>query len=320
MINAIGFLNGKVRTIPDAKKVHLFINSGGKIWVDLQNPSRDEMHYLEHELKLHHLALEDSLNQHQRSKIERYEDFHYVVVHSVTQTDFMETTQLNLFLGKNFVISVHQKPLHFIPEIRERITENPELFKRGSDYILYMLLDHSADQLFPAMDSLEESLNRIEDLVFKERESGKKGFLQMLLKSKRQLLHLRKITWPQMEVLNVLSSGELQYISRSNLLYYRDIYDHLIRINSMIETQRELVSSAMEGHRLAISNSLNQVMKKLTAITAIVTLPTMIAGIYGMNFAFIPELKWELGFYVVIVSMLFSTVLLAIFFKQKDWI
>ncbi|MBI5225211.1 magnesium/cobalt transporter CorA [Candidatus Micrarchaeota archaeon] len=320
MITAFGIVDGKVKSISETKKIHVLIKSGSKVWVDLQNPTREEMHYLENELKLHHLALEDSLTQHQRAKVERYEDFHYVVVHTVTENEALKTTQLNLFIGKNFLISLHMKKIGFIDDVSASITAMPELFRRGPDYVAYMLLDRSADLLFPTMDRLESDLDKVEELVFREKESGRRSFLELLLSSKRKLLHLRKIAWPQMEVLNILSSGELAFVSRQNLVYYRDIYDHLIRINSMIESQRELLSASMEGHRLSISNSLNQVMKKLTAITAIVTVPAMIAGIYGMNFTFIPELKWELGFYVAIVSMLLATALLAMFFKRKDWI
>ncbi|MEK6954114.1 MAG: magnesium/cobalt transporter CorA [Candidatus Micrarchaeota archaeon] len=320
MINALGLMNGKLHKGIDAKKLHLYIKNGNKLWADIENPTRGEIEYLEKELGLHHLALEDSMNQNQRAKVERYDDFHYIVVHTVTEMEDFQTVQLNIFIGKNFIISMHAKPLGITNDAMKSIISNPELMRRGADYVAYMLLDRSADQLFPTMDRLEKNLDRIEELVFREKESAKASFLALLLKSKRQLLHMRKISWPQMEVLNILSSGELAYISRSNLVYYRDIYDHMIRINSMIETQRELLSASMEGHRLSISNSLNQVMKKLTAITAIVTVPAMIAGIYGMNFAFIPELKWELGFYVVIVTMLLTTALLAVFFKQKDWI
>lgn len=320
MINAIGLFRGKLQKNIDPRKLHQFIRDGNKLWADIESPTKDEISYLEKELGLHHLALEDSMTEHQRAKVERFEEYHYVVVHTVTEMEGFETVQLNIFIGKNFAISLHSKPLGIVQDAMRSIIAKPELMKRGADYVAYMLLDRSADELFPAMDRLERNLDRIEEMVFREKESGKKNFLELLLRSKRQLLHLRKISWPQMEVLNILSSGELAYISRENLAYFRDIYDHMIRINSMIETQRELLSASMEGHRLSISNSLNLVMKKLTAITAIVTIPAMIAGIYGMNFAFIPELKWEFGYYVVIVSMLLSTALLAVFFKQKDWI
>ncbi|HLC48334.1 MAG TPA: magnesium/cobalt transporter CorA [Candidatus Norongarragalinales archaeon] len=319
MITACGIINGTFTRSIEPSSVPLLQKGKNVIWMDLADPSKQELSFLESKLGLHHLALEDALNQRQRAKVERYDEYHFIVVHSITETEKLEATQLNLFISKHALISIHIKPLQFVSDVKRRLGENPHLLRRGPDYGAYMLLDASADNLFPLMDKLEETIDKIEEEVFKERGSSPKGLLNSLFRVKKGLLHLRKITWPQMEVLNVLSSGELKYISKENLVYFRDVYDHMIRINTIIETQRELVSGSMEGHLMSVSNNLNKIMKKLTAITAIVLVPGLIAGIYGMNFK-APELNWEFGFYASLASMLLSTILLAVYFKQKDWI
>ncbi|MFH1257896.1 MAG: magnesium/cobalt transporter CorA [Candidatus Micrarchaeota archaeon] len=319
MITACGSINGKYCEKIDPQKIHLSLIEENTIWADVENPTKEEAEYLERQLRIHHLALEDALNEKQRAKVERYDEFHFIVIHSVTETSKFETTQLNIIIMKNLVLSIHLKPLKFISALRQRLAENPQLVNRGPDFITYMLLDASSDQLFPLMDRLEGMIDKVEEGVFRENGKDEK-LMNTLFKAKKELLHLRKTTWPQMEVLNVLASGELKYIQKRNLIYFRDVYDHLIRINTLIETQRELVSSSMEGHLMVVSNNLNKIMKKLTAITAIIMLPTLIAGIYGTNFIFVPELKWEFGFYAALASMLLSTILLAIFFKQKEWI
>lgn len=319
MISGFGTMDGKLEKIEDLRKVAPYIKHG-VVWIDCLKPTKEELSFLEKEFKLHHLALEDSMNENQRAKVERYDEFHYIVIHSITETEKLETTQLNLFVFEKMIVSVHLKHLDFIEEMKKKVVENPYLILKGPDHIAYLLLDASADQLFPMMDKLEETIDRVEESVFRQKaaESGKT--MNTLFNAKKQLLHLRKITWPQMEVLNVLSSGELKYISRENLIYYRDVYDHLIRINSIIETQRELVSGAMEGNLMVQSNNLNKVVKKLTAITAIIMLPSLIVGVYGSNFHFIPELQWEYGFYGMLASALVTTILLAIYFKQRDWV
>ncbi|MFH0971902.1 MAG: magnesium/cobalt transporter CorA [Candidatus Micrarchaeota archaeon] len=320
MITACGLVNGKFHAKLDVSRLHKFLSGSNKVWADVENPTKEELDYLEKQLNLHHLALEDTLNERQRAKVERFDEFHFIVVHSITETEKLESTQLNLFIGRNFLVSIHLKHLGFIQKTRSLLRENPYLMARGADYVAYVLLDESADNLFPLMDRLEDLIDKMEEEVFKEKSNASKHVLNSLFKAKKQLLMLRKITWPQMEVMSIISSGELKYISKENLVYFRDVYDHLIRINSIIETQRELVSGSMEGHLMVISNTLNTVMKKLTAITAVIMLPALISGIYGMNFLFVPELGWEYGFYAILVTMLLATILISLFFKQKDWI
>lgn len=306
-------------------KVHEYSKTG-QVWLDILNPTKEEAQFLEHELKFHHLAVEDVLNERQMAKVEHYDDYHFLVIHALGISDEakhkhgVEVSQLNIFLSKNLIVTVHLKPMAAIEAAKKRLKEAPELLNRGADYVAYMALDQVVDDIFPLLGKLEQQIEALEDDIFKKQIISGKQVLNQLFAVRKKLLHVRKVVWPQRETLGVLASRNMQYIRAENVAYFRDVYDHVIRINTIIDNYRELITGAMEGHLLVVSNNLGIVMKKLTAISAIIMVPTLIASIYGTNFINVPEYKIEYGYYAALLAMLLSTVLLAVYFKQKEWV
>jgi len=307
------------------KKVHAY-SKKGQVWLDILNPTKEDVKFLEHELKFHHLAIEDVLNERQLAKVDHYDDYHFLVIHALGIADEgkhkhgVEVTQLNIFLSKNLIVTVHLKPMTAIEETKKRLKEAPELLQRGADYVAYMVLDQVVDDIFPVLGELEKQIETLEDNIFIKQTASGKRLLNQLFVVKKKLLHIRKVVWPQRETLSILASRNMKYIRPENLVYFRDVYDHVIRINSMLENYRELITGTMEGYLSVISNNLGTVMKKLTAISAIIMVPTLIASIYGTNFINVPEYQIEYGYYAALLAMLSSTVLLALYFKQKEWV
>ena len=294
-----------------------------EVWVDCENPSRREVEEIGKAFGIHPLSIEDSLNEHQRAKLEEFPGYSYIVIHALGLTEKLVATQLNFFLGENFVVTIHKKPLEAIAEVSALVKSKPLVLGRGADFLAHALLDSLVDDLFPILDSWEDQISRTEDEIFKGgglTVTQSTRVLKEVFRLKKDLLHVRKAVWPQRETIHSLLMRRFPYIHDEAIPYYRDVYDHLIRITDMIETYRELVTSSMEAYLSVISNNLNVVVKRLTAITVILMVPTLIAGIYGMNFEHIPELRATFGFYEALGLMIAAAAGLFAYLHWKKWI
>jgi len=270
---------------------------------------------------IHPLILEDIMHTVQRPKMEDFEDYIFVVVKMIYYDDKkndIEAEQVSIILGRNFVISFQEKEGDVFNHVRERIRRNKgRIRKMKADYLAYALIDTIVDHYFIVLEKLGEKIEGMEEeLVTKPTPET----LQTIHTLKRELIFLRKSIWPLREVISVLERGELSLIHESTGIYLRDVYDHTIQVADTLETFRDMVSGMLDIYLSSISNKMNEVMKVLTMIATIFIPLTFIAGIYGMNFKYIPELEWHWGYAAALVLMGIIAFVMVIYFRNKKWL
>ncbi|MDD5112231.1 MAG: magnesium/cobalt transporter CorA [Candidatus Altiarchaeota archaeon] len=289
------------------------------VWLDVTNPSENDIKELRKAYGFHQLALDDCTHEVQRPKIDLYAGYFFLVLrHIYLQEHRVHTKQLSVFVGKNYLVSVHKDDFVFLDSVRHLIHEGGHrVSKCGPDYLLYLISDRIVDNYFVVLDSVEDEIDKIEKLVLKKPD---KTALGHVFRIKRELLLMVKPIWPTREVFHTLQSGSLDMVSSESIPYFRDIYDHLINTIDLIETYRELVAASLESYLSMISNALNEVVKVLTVLTTLFMIPTLIASIYGMNFHYMPEIDWDMGFYFSLALMILSMVLTYLYFAYKRWV
>jgi len=270
---------------------------------------------------LHPLIIEDIVHTRQRPKMEDLENYIFLVLKMLyfdEETDDITTEQVSLILGSNFVISFQEKPGDVFNPIRERIRKSRgRIRKAGSDYLAYALLDSIVDHYFIVLEKLGEKIEYLEEeLVINPRPET----LQAMHNLKRDNIFLRKSVWPLREVISSLERGESPLIEKSTEIYLRDVYDHTIQVIDTVETYRDMVSGMLDTYLSSVSNKMNEVMKVLTVIATIFIPLTFLAGVYGMNFEYMPELGWHWGYIMVWIIMVTITALMAYYFKTKKWL
>jgi len=289
------------------------------VWIGLHEPSEDLLRRIQQEFGLHDLAVEDAFRAHQRPKIEEYGNSLFIVLRTAQLQDgkiaFGET---HIFLGPRYVVSVRHGASLSYAEVRARCESTPHLLRKGPGFVLYALMDFVVDHYFPIVDALEDELERLEEQIFGgkfNRESTEE-----IYDLKRDLVALKRAVSPLMEICNRSMRFDVGLIPEDTRLYFRDVYDHVIRINETVDNMRELLTTALEANLALISIGQNEVMKKLAAWAAILAVPTMIAGVYGMNFEFMPELHWKYGYAVVMVGMLGVCGFVYSRFQRAGWL
>jgi len=296
----------------------LLARGDANLWFHFDAPTEAELRFLQEDLNIHHLTLEDVVNQNQRPKIESFEDYVYIAIHPLMHSKKwqIEPSELDLLLGRHWIVSVHYGPLPGLIEnshVHERLGN---ALDRGSDFLLYTLVDLVVDSYFPILDEIEDEIDSLEDRLLARARSAD---MSRLLAFKRSLVHVRRAVGPQREVFNQLTRHEFPFVRPENLVYFRDVYDHLLRITEELDSLRDILSSALEVHLASTSNQLNVTMKRLTAWGTIFVVITAIAGIYGMNFRFMPELEWRYGYFAVISGMVLISLALYFYFKKRGY-
>ena len=286
------------------------------LWLHFDTPTEEELDFLKENFAIHHLTIEDIVNQNQRPKIEPFENYVYLAIHPLRREAKweIEPSELDLLLGRGWIVSVHYGPLPGLidnSQLHERI---PAALGRGADFLLYTLGDLVVDSYFPIMDDVEDEIDSLEDRLLLRAHPGD---MNRLLSLKRSIVHIRRAVTPQREVLNQLTRHDFPFVRPENLVYFRDVYDHLIRIAEELDSLRDILSSVLEIHLASTSNQLNATMKRLTAYGTIFIAITAIAGIYGMNFKFMPELEWRYGYFVVLGVMAAISLGLYFYFKKR---
>ena len=286
------------------------------LWLHFDTPTEEELDFLKENFAIHHLTIEDIVNQNQRPKIEPFENYVYLAIHPLRREAKweIEPSELDLLLGRGWIVSVHYGPLPGLidnSQLHERI---PAALARGADFLLYTLVDLVVDSYFPVMDDVEDEIDSLEDRLLLRAHPG---VMNRLLSLKRSIVHIRRAVTPQREVLNQLTRHDFPFVRPENLVYFRDVYDHLIRIAEELDSLRDILSSVLEIHLASTSNQLNATMKRLTAYGTIFVAITAIAGIYGMNFKFMPELEWRYGYFVVLGVMAAISLGLYFYFKKR---
>lgn len=291
------------------------------IWIGLHEPSEELLRQVQKEFSLHDLAIEDAHRAHQRPKIETYGDSLFIVLRTAqmsNQKPRIELGETHFFIGARYIVTVRHGPSLSYTDVRARCESKPQLLRKGPAFALYALMDSIVDQYFPIVDALEHELQALEEQIFSETFSRKTT--AQIYELKRELLEVKRAVSPLIDICNRLMRFDLEFIPESTQPYFRDVYDHAIRINEMVDILRELLTTALEAHFSIVSISQNDVTKKFAGWAAIIALPTMIAGIYGMNFQWMPELGWHYSYPVILILTAVLCVFLYVRFKRSGWL
>jgi magnesium transporter len=289
------------------------------VWVALFEPSPEELFAMKEEFGLHELAVEDAGHGHQRPKIEEYGDSLFAVLQTVEVAgDDLKVGEVAVFVGRNYVLSVRRGTERGFTDVRARSEREPELLRYGSGYVFYAIMDAVVDRYFPVLDALEGDLEKVEKRIFSGRSN--REIIEALYDLKQKLMTLKHATGPLLEATGKLYGGRVPQPCARLQEYFRDIYDHLVRLNQSIESLREMVTTAITVNLSLLTIQESEVTKRLAAYAALVAVPTMIAGIYGMNFHNMPELTWEWGYPVSVATMASIDAYLFYRFRKAKWL
>jgi magnesium transporter len=319
LVNCVAYEQGqRLADIPIDDISRYLGRPGCFVWVALKDPDAGELERLQDEFGLHELSVEDARHGHQRPKLEEYGASLFVVLRMVEWTaDELQTGEAAIFVGPQFVVSVRREAQHGFSEVRRRCELEPDLLRHGPAYVLYALMDTVVDRYFPVIDRLTEEIETIEERIFSGETS--RAQIEALYTLKRKLLVLDHATSPLLEVAGKLHGGRVPPICAGLQDYFRDVYDHLLRLKQSIDNLRDMVATATSLNLSLITISESEVTKRLAAYGALVAVPTMIAGIYGMNFSNMPELHWAWGYPSALAAMVVLDVYLVYRFRKARW-
>lgn len=297
------------------------------IWIDLLGESAEQIEIARRLLldvfRFHPLTVEDCLETRNQPKIEAFASYLYFIVHGVrpeiTDSSNFVTKELDGYLGENFVVTFHVERFRSIKLVKQQIRNSPFACQRGAAYLLHQILDQLVDLYMPMVDDFDRSINELEERVFVMRR-GSNTILQDIMDLRRSVARLRRISARQLDVLYRISHGEFPQIPPNVLPFYRDVHDHLQRISDLAENYRDLVSGLFDIHFSVVATKTNEVMKTLAVVSAIILPLSLIAGIYGMNFENMPELKSQNGYFATLGLMAIITFGLLIYFWKRGWI
>ncbi len=301
----------------------LLANPDNLVWVDMEAPTKEETRILADVFHFHPLTIEDAVETRNHPKVESYNNYLFLIVHGVTMetnTSNFVTRELDVYLGKNFVVTFHHDGFRSIDSVKNHIRNNTFLCERGADYLLHQILDQLIDFYIPVVDDFDQAINNLEDRIFEMQGGGDNKILSEVMNLKRSVGRLIRISSKQLDVFSRLANGEFPLIKERSLPFYRDIYDHLHRVSTLSENYQELVGGLMNLHFNVVANRTNDIVKFLTIFSAIILPLSLIAGIYGMNFENMPELKTRNGYFLALGSMVLIAVAFLIYFWHRGWI
>jgi magnesium transporter len=310
------------REISTPEECAPLLNTDGVSWLNLDGiHDVGAVETLGRALDLHPLVQEDVVNPWHRPKLEDFESYLFVVLKMLSydeKSGEVNGEQVSLVLSRKYVISFQERPGDVFDFVRERIRSGKGRIRRmGADYLAYALLDAVVDQYFLILEKIGDRVEDMDDGVVSD---PRPEILQEIHSLKREMIFLRKSVWPLREVINRMERGESSLITPPTQKYLRDVYDHTVQVIDTLETFRDMIAGMHDTYLTSISNRMNQVMKVLTIIATIFIPLTFIAGIYGMNFEFMPELKWRWGYAAVWGVMAVSAVIMLLFFRKKRWL
>src|SRR2546423_2469450 len=271
------------------------------IWVNMEEPTEADDQILLNVFHFHPVTVEDCRETRNHPKVEEFPGYLYFIVHGVradTSPDHFNTIELDAFLGPNYVITYHHDDFRSINNVKKLLSTSPVICQRGAAFLLHQILDQIVDYYAPVLDDFDERIEKLEDDIFTMSRPNK-GILEEIMDLKRGVLRLRRITGRQREVILRLSRGEFSLIPAQLLPFYRDIYDHIMRVTDMAESYRDLLSGALDAYMSVVGNRMNEIMKVLTIFSAVMLPLTFLAGVYGMNFDYISELHSRYGYFAV---------------------
>lgn len=291
------------------------------LWLDVQQPRPEDGRLLEELLGFHHLTIEDALSARPRPpKLDTFPDYAFLVAHGVDLRlpgEVLETVELDLFFGPNFVVTVHHQPLGSLEAVWDDAAATGRPLAAGADLLTHAIFDRLVDDLLPVVDKLGDEIATAQEVVLRE---AREELLGLILRLRRDCLEFRRHVLPQADVLVRLSRGDIPWVREENRIFFRDLYDHLVRVEGLVQSTRDLAEDVLSTYLSVISNRTNQVMKVLSVVAVVFLPATLIASIYGTNFRHVPGLGSASGFWVMIGAMAFFGVGMFAFFRYRRWL
>lgn len=320
LLNCVAYQGGKrLREVPIEKLGEYLHLPDCFLWVALRDPDANELKQVQAEFSLHELAVEDALHGNQRPKIEEYGNSLFAVVHTIEMVDGeLLVGELDIFVEENYVVSVRNRSTHGFLGVRERCEREPHLMKQGSAFVFYALMDAVVDRYFPVLDALESELDKVEEQIF--IKGSERANIERLYQLKRQVTVLKHAVAPLMEAVSKLHGGRVPQICINTQEYFRDVYDHLYRINISIDNIRDTIGTAIQVNLSMVTIEESEVNKRLAAWAAIFAVATAFVGIWGMNFEYMPELKWKYGYPTALAVVAVVCGYLYRRFKKSGWL
>jgi magnesium transporter len=321
LVNCVAYQNGRKLADITPAEIHDYVKRPDCfVWVALKDPDSPELEAMQAQFDLHELAVEDARHGHQRPKIEEYGDELFCVLHTVDAVDGeIYAGEIDIFVGPNYVLSARSRTERGFQEVRARCEREPELLRHGSGYVLYALMDAVVDRYFPAIDALETELEALEERIFAGGGLARAN-VEALYALKQKLMTLKHAAGPLLEATGKLYGGRVPPVCQGMAEYFRDVYDHLVRINQSIDSLRETVVTGISVHAALSTMQQGETTRRLAAYAALVAVPTMIAGVYGMNFRHMPELDWAVGYPLAVGLMVLIDVVLFWRFRKAGWL
>ncbi len=325
IINCCVYRSGVKQDIPIAEIRHSLEGQDAFLWLGLYEPEESVLREVQEQLGLHDLAVEDAHNAHQRPKVELYGDSLFVVLRTAQKTghagepgDAVQFGETHIFVGAQYIVTVRHGASAPYSGVRQRCERAPAQLARGPGYPLYGILDFVVDNFVPIVDDLEDELEELEELIF--RGEHRADTTLRMYELKREIVAIRRATTPLPEICNQLMRSDSALLSQAIQPYFRDVHDHVVRLNDTTETVREMLNTALSASLALVTVRQNEVVKQLAAWGAILAVPTLVASFYGMNFKHMPELHWQFGYPLVAGGCLVVCGLLFWRFKRAGWI
>jgi magnesium transporter len=300
-------------------------DKAGLLWVDFEaNPPAEDEPILHDVFGFHPLAIEDALQENHVPKLDDWVDYLYIVLHAILfdkgKDDYLETQELDIFLGLNYMVTHHDQPIRAIDTLLASVQRDDRPLRNGADHLLYRLVDTVVDNYMPIVEALDDEIDRKEDEIFSAPTSGT---LEEIFALKRAVLNLRRILAPQREVVNKLARDDFAVIDTRDRIYFRDIYDHLVRLYDITESVRDLLSGTLDTYLSVINNRMNDIMRTLTVITTLFMPISFVTGFFGMNFfsSDHPLVAWvgRPVFFVVVAMMLLTPIAMVLWMRRRGW-
>jgi magnesium transporter len=294
-------------------------HEGCVIWVDVVDPTEEDIATIGEIFQFHPLALEDTKAADIRPKIDQYDGYQFIAFYGLTSLNGdVSTHSVDIFISKSYMVTFHDSDLAVVMDTAERWRQNVNtLGNHGTGFLLYSLLDSLIDGYFPVLDDIAESAEQLEATIL---EGGQPTLQATILRLRRDLLMIRRVAGPERDVMNVLVRRDPPLFGRKEVVYFQDVYDHLLRVSDTVDIYRDMLSSVLDANLSMISFTLNVVVKRLTASSIILMSITLIAGIYGMNFVHMPELDWRFGYPFALGLMVMVGVVVVAIFRRIDWL
>jgi len=320
LINCVAYQDGNKLNDISIEEISDYLKRPGCfVWVALKDAEPAELAKMQEEFNLHELAVEDALNGHQRPKVEEYGDSLFAVVKTAEMVEgTVHIGELDIFVGPNYILSVRNRSAHGFLGVRARCEQEPEQLRKGSAFVLYALMDAVVDRYFPVMEALEIELEMIEAEIFSKGMA--RTNIERLYDLKREVVMLKHVVGPLMEAVGKLYGGRVPNLCESTRDYFRDIGDHLYRINAMTDAIRDTIGTAIQVNLSMVTIEESEVNKRLAAWAAIFAIATAFFGLWGMNFKFMPELDWEYGYPAAVSTVVGVCGYLYYRFKKSGWL